>query len=173
MGRATLGRPSVDRSSDMGNIGRYVRRGWYRGKSTSPASWNSVLRSGKGRGRESGERASERLTAPEDRRRAELAGLALLARRWGSTVEAIRDTLSDEQFNAYLSIEVEALEEERALSAIGVHAAIAQLLAAKGNDPLKRYLAALKGPDAAPAMSGSPLLRSRLHAILEAQERKK
>jgi hypothetical protein len=65
----------------------------------------------------------------------------LLARRWGSTPERLVHELTDEQFNAALEIEVKAQGQGFAITAMGVQAAVADLLASKGKaKAMKAYL---------------------------------
>lgn len=91
-----------------------------------------------------------------------MAGLAFLARRWGTDPNALRHSLTEDQFNAYLRVEVKAQAEDRYVGAINVLMGIGAAFSKGNSKILDNYLRQLEGEAAKPARSGFESLRDKL-----------
>lgn len=100
---------------------------------------------------------------------AELRGLALLARRWGTSPDQLRHQLTDAQFRAYLGVEADSQSNEWMVQAMGTAAAIAQTLGGKQTKALRQFHQAITSRGtAASAKDSSEMsrLRGRIKSVM-------
>lgn len=80
-----------------------------------------------------------------------MAALAFLARRWGTDPNVLRRSLTEDQFHAYLKIEVKAQVEDRYVGALSVVVGIGAAFAKSNSKILENYLANLAGEGGQPS----------------------